>query len=172
MIRTTFISNPRRNQVFAAKAAVVALLGLAITAISIPGMFLVSQPIFAYYGLPTANFTDSSTYRILIAIILTQMLNYALFPFAIAWLLRSAASAITVSLGIMWLPWMIGPIVPDVVKQNVLRYLPDVAANSLSGITKTDALQYLGHAPAVMVIATWLLGSLLAAAIVVNRRDV
>jgi ABC-2 type transport system permease protein len=172
MIRTTFIGNPRRTRVLAAKATVVALIGLMITAISIPGMFLVSQPIFAHYGLQTASFTDSSTYRILIAIILTQMLNYALFPFAIAWLLRGTASAITVSLGFMWLPWMIGPIVPDVVKHNVLRYLPDVAANSLSGITKTDAAQYLGHGPAVMVIAFWLVGSLLAAAIVLNRRDV
>ena len=64
------------------------------------------------------------------------MLNYALIPFSIAWLLRGAASAITVSLGFLWLPWMLGPVLPAWVKENVVRYLPDVAANSLSGITK------------------------------------
>jgi hypothetical protein len=172
MVRTTFIVTPDRNRVFAAKAIVVGLLGLAITAISIPGMFLVSQPIFGHYGLETASVTDSATSRILITIMLTQVLNYALIPFTIGWLLRSTASAITVSIGFLWLPWMLGPILPVWVKEHVLRYLPDVAANSLSGITKADAAQYLGQTPAIMVIALWLTGLLAAAAFVLNRRDV
>ena len=172
MIRTTFISNPRRTRVLAAKGTVVALLGLMVTAISIPGMFLVSQPIFGHYGLATANITDSSTYRILIAIILTQMLNYALLPFAISWLLRGTASAITVSIGFLWLPWMLGPILPDVVKHNVLRFLPDVAANSISGIYKVGTPQHLSQNPAMIVIALWLVGSLVVAGITLNRRDV
>ena len=46
MIRTTFIVNPRRSQVFAAKALIVTALSLVVSAISVPGMFLVSQPIF------------------------------------------------------------------------------------------------------------------------------
>lgn len=172
MIRTTFIGNPRRTQVFAAKATVVALLGLAITAISIPGMFLVSQPIFSAYGLPTASVTDGDTAGILAVITLTQVLNYVLIPFAIAWLVRSAATAITISIGFLWLPWMIDPIVPTWVKANVLRYMPDVAANSLSGITKSDAAQYLTNGPASAVIALWVVGLLLAAGVALNRRDV
>jgi ABC-2 type transport system permease protein len=172
MIRTTFIDTPQRLRVFAAKATVVALLGLAITAISIPGMFLVSQPIFAHYGLDTASIADGDTSRILGRIILTQMLNYAVIPFAIAWLLRGTASAITVSIGFLWLPWMLGPVLPLWVKENVLRYLPDVAANSLSGITKAGTPQYLSQTPAVMVIAIWVTGLLAVAAFVLNRRDV
>ena len=172
MIRTTFIDTPRRNRVFAAKTTVVALLGLVITAISIPGMFLVSQPIFGHYGLPTASVTDSATSRILLTIALTQALNYALLPFAIGWLLRGTASAITVSIGFLWLPWMLGPILPLWAKEHVLRYLPDVSANSLSGITKADAPQYLAQTPAIMVIAVWIVGALAAAAFVLNRRDV
>jgi len=172
MIRTTFIGNPRRLQVFAAKTTVVALLGLAITAISIPGMFLVSQPIFGHYGLETASITDSETYRTLGRIVLTQMLNYTLIPFAIAWLLRSAASAIAVSLGFLWLPWMLGPVLPTSVKESVVRYLPDVAANSLSGITKPGSAEYLSQTPAILVIAVWVVGLLAAASFVLNRRDV
>jgi ABC-2 type transport system permease protein len=172
MIRTTFIGNPRRTQVFAAKATVVSLLGLAITTITIPGMFLVSQPIFGHYGLETASITDSSTYGPLIAIILSQVLNYALIPFSVAWLLRGTASAITVSLGFLWLPWMLGPVLPTWVKENVLRYLPDVAANSLSGITEAGTAQYLGTTPAITVVAIWVVGLLAAAAFVLNRRDV
>jgi ABC-2 type transport system permease protein len=171
MIRTTLIGNPQRYQVLAAKGIVVALVGLAITAISIPGMFLVSQPIFSHYGLATASIADGDTSRVLSRIILTQMLNYAVIPFAIAWLLRGTASAITVSIGFLWLPWMLGPVLPLWVKENVLRYLPDVAANSLSGITKAGAPQYLSQTPAIMVIAIWVTGLLAAAAFVLNRRD-
>ena len=172
MIRTTFIGNPLRNRVFAAKTAVVALLGLAIVVMTIPVMFLVSQPIFAYYGLETASITDGDTLRTVLTITLTQGLIYTLIPFSIGWLLRGAASAITVAIGFLWLPWMIGPIVPVWVKQNVLRYLPDVAANSLSGITKADAPQYLSQTPAIMVVVIWLVVALLMSALVLNRRDV
>jgi ABC-type transport system involved in multi-copper enzyme maturation permease subunit len=172
MIRTTFIASPNRMQVFAAKATVVGLLGLVITAISIPGMFLVSQPIFRHYGLATASITDSDTYTILGRIILTQMLNYVLIPFALAWLLRSAAAAIAVSLGFMWLPWMLGPVLPLWAKENVVRYFPDVAANSLSGITKVGSPEHLSQTPAIIVIALWVTGSLTLAAFVLNRRDV
>lgn len=172
MIRTTFIGNPLRNRVLAAKAIVVALLGLTITVISIPLMFLVSQPIFGYYGLETASITDSDTFLTVFRIVLTQGLIYTLIPFAIAWLLRGTASAITVSIGFLWLPWMLGSIVPTWVQANVLRYLPDVAANSLSGITKSDAPQYLSQTPAIIVIAAWLVGGLLVSAVMLNRRDV
>src|SRR4051812_4469027 len=64
-VRTTFILNPQRRRVFAAKAVVLALLGLAITTIAIPGMFLISQPIFAHYGLETASITDHAAARYL-----------------------------------------------------------------------------------------------------------
>ena len=172
MIRTTFIGNPLRNRVFAAKTVVVALLGMAVAVMTIPVMFMVSQPIFAHYGLETASITDGDALRTVLTITLTQGLIYTLIPFSIAWLLRGTASAITVSIGFLWLPWMLGPILPDWVKQNVLAYLPDVAANSLSGINKTDVPQYLSQTPAIIVIIAWLVAGLLAAAVVLNRRDV
>jgi hypothetical protein len=172
MIRTTFIASPNRQRVFAAKTIVIGLLGLATTAITIPGMFLVSQPIFAHYGLETASITDSAAYTILVKLVLTQTLNYVLIPFAIAWLLRSAAAAIAVSLGLMWLPWMLGPVLPIWVKENVIRFLPDVAANSLSGIIEVGSPDYLSQTPAIIVIALWVTGLLALAAFVLNRRDV
>lgn len=172
MIRTTFIDNPQRTRVFAAKTAVVALFGLTIAVLTIPVMFMVSQPIFAHYGLETASITDGDAFRTVMTITLTQGLIYTMIPFAIGWILRGTASAITVSLGFLWMPWMLGPVLPDWVKANIIAYLPDVAANSLSGIYKPDTPQYLTQGPAIAVIVIWLAGSLLAAAFVLNRRDV
>jgi ABC-2 type transport system permease protein len=172
MIRTTFIGNPRRVRVLAAKATIVAGLGLAISAIAVPGMFLLSQPIYRYYGLPTASITDDAAVRLLIVNVLAQGLIYTLIPSSIAWLLRGTASAITVSLGFLFLPWMLAPIVPIWAQQNLFRYLPDMAANTLSGMTETDASTHLTQTPAIAVIAVWLVGMMAAAAFVLNRRDV
>jgi ABC-2 type transport system permease protein len=172
MVRTTFILTPRRHRVFAAKAAVLAMLGLAITAIAIPGMFLVSQPIFRHYGLETASVTDHDAARYLITGVLLQGLICTLIPFSFAWLLRGTASAITTSIGFAVLPWMLTPLVPLWVKENAFRYLPDNAKDRLLGVLKPDAATYLGQTTAIIVIATWIIGLLVTAAVVLNRRDV
>jgi hypothetical protein len=172
MIRTTFIVTPQRNRVLAAKAIVVGLLGMGISMIVIPGMFLVSQPIYGHYGLETASVTDSDAARFLIIASLLQGAFHALIPFSIAWLLRSTAAAITVSLGFSVLPWMITTMVPLWVKENVLRYLPDNAKDSLIGQLEPGAALYLGDTAAIIVIAAWIVGLLGAAAFTLNRRDV
>lgn len=171
-IRTTFIVNPRRSQVFAAKALIIATLSLVISTITLPVMFLASQAIFRHYGLPSVSITDSDASRMLIAYTVSQALVYTLIPFAIAWLLRSAASAIAVSFGFIFLTSVISPLVPVWIQQNVLRYLPDVATDSLSGLLESDATTHLTQGSAIAVIAIWLVGMLAVASYVLNRRDV
>ncbi len=171
MIRTSFIVNPRRNQVFAAKATIVTLLGVAISAITIPGMFLISQPIYRFYGLETDSVTDHDAARFLIIAGIMDGL-FILIPFSFAWLLRGAASAITISLGFAVLPCMLTPIVPLWVQENMFRYLPENARDGLIGVLKIDAPTYLHQTPAIIVVALWFAGSVAAAAVTMNRRDV
>jgi hypothetical protein len=172
MIRTTLIVNPQRNRVFAAKATVVSLLGTALSAVAVPGMFLVSQPIFAAYGLETASVTDSDTIRFLLVGGLLQGAVYTLIPFSIAWLLRGTASAITVSIGLFFLPWMLAPLLPLWIRENVLRYFPDSAKDSMMGMLKPDAPTYLADGPALFVITIWIVVAIATAAFTLNRRDV
>lgn len=172
MIRTTFIVNPRRGQVFAAKAVIVTTLNLAVSVIALPGMFLASQAIFNHYGLPSASITDDDAARMLIVYTVLQALVYTLLPFAIAWLLRSAVSAIAVSFGFIFLTSVLSPLVPVWVQQNIFRFFPDIAADSLSGLTQGNAATHLAQGPAIVVVAVWLVGMLAAAALVLNRRDV
>jgi hypothetical protein len=172
MVRTTFIVSPHRNRVFAAKAIVTGLLGLAVSAIVFPAMFLICQPIYSHYGLESASVTDSDAVRFLLIASLLQGPWHALVPFSFAWLLRGTASAITAALGFHVLPWMITTMVPLWVKENVLRYLPDNAKDSLIGQLEPGASLYLGHTAAVIVIAAWIVGLLAAAAFTLNRRDV
>jgi ABC-2 type transport system permease protein len=172
MIRTTFIVNPRRTQVLAAKATLVGALSLVVSAIAVPGMFLVSQAIFGHYGLATASITDGDTTRLLLVYTVSQGLVYTLIPFAIAWLLRNAASAIAVSIGFIFLTSVLSPLVPVWVQQNVFRYFPDLATDSLSGSSYSNPATHLTQGPALAVVVIWLVGMLAAAAFVLNRRDV
>jgi ABC-2 type transport system permease protein len=172
MIRTTFIVNPNRTRVFAAKALLVAMLGTVIHVISVPTMFLAGQAIFGSYGLETASITDSDASRTVSVIALVSALTFTLIPFSIAWILRGTASAITASIGFYFLPAMTAPLLPSWIQENVIRYLPDIATDSLSGLTPPDSLTYLSQTPAIIVVVIWLVGSLATGAIVLNRRDV
>lgn len=172
MIRTTFIVNPHRIRVGAAKALIVGLLGVAIHAIAVPGMFLVSQAIYGAYGLETASVTDNQAARFLLVVALVVPLTYTLISLSIAYLLRGTAVAITAAFGFIFLTSNMGPLLPAWVQQHVFRYLPDIANNSLSGFTPPGDVTYLSPLPASIVVVTWLVGSLAAAAFVLHRRDV
>jgi hypothetical protein len=172
MVRTTFIVNPRRFQVFAAKAIVLALVGLGTTLIAIPGMFLIAQPIYRHYGLESVSITDHEATRYLITAVILQGLICTLIPLSFGWLLRGTASAITTSLGFAVLPWTLTPIVPLWVKENVFRYLPDNAKDRLLGVLKSDADTYLGQTTAIIVVAAWIIALLVTSAVAMNRRDV
>jgi ABC-type transport system involved in multi-copper enzyme maturation permease subunit len=171
-MHTTFIGNPRRLEVLAAKTLIVGAIGLTVGAIVVPGMFLVGQAIFASYGLETASITDSGVTRFLTVYGLGQATVYTMIPFSIAWLLRSTATAITASIGFLLLPFMLTAVVPAWVQANVLRYMPDVAVDSLAGYTDSGATTYLSQAPAIAVVIIWHVGLLIAAAVVLSRRDV
>jgi ABC-2 type transport system permease protein len=172
MIRTTFIVNPDRVRVFVAKALIVGLLGIAIHAIAVPGMFLASQAIYGSYGLETASVTDSQAARFLLVVALVVPLTYTLISLSIAYLLRGTAVAITAAFGFIFLTSNLGPLLPAWFQQHVYRYLPDIANNSLSGFTPPGDVTYLSPLPATIVVVAWLVGSLAAAAFVLNRRDV
>jgi ABC-2 type transport system permease protein len=172
MIRTTFTINPQRTKVFAAKATIVGALGIVVHAIAVPGMFLASQAAFGAYGLETASITDSDATRFAIVITCVSSLAFTLIPMSIAYLLRGTASALTTSIGFFVLPSMLSPLLPAWVQQNVFRYLPNIATDSLSGFTPPDAAVHLNQTAALIVIGFWIVGSLLIAATVLNRRDV
>ncbi len=170
-IRTTFIVNPHRIRVWGTKAIIVGLVGIGVHAIAVPGIFLGSEAIYGSYGLETTSVTDSQATRFLLVVALVVPLTYTLVPLSFAYLLRGTAVAITVAIGLLFLPFMLAPLLPAWVQQHVLRYLPDVATDSLSGLTPPDAVTYLSQLPVSTVVVTWIVGTLAAAAVVLARRD-
>lgn len=172
MIRTTILLNPRRIRVLAARAMIVGAIGLAISAITIPGMFLINQAILGSYGFETYTLSDAGVARVLIVYVIARGLINTLVPFSIAFLMRGAVSAITTSIGLFALPVLLAPLLPVWIQQNILQFSPDMVIDSLAGITPIDGTTYLSETPALFVVVIWIAGSLLAAAFVLNRRDV
>lgn len=75
------------------------------------------------------------------------------------------------SIGFLFLPSMLSSLVPAWIQQNLLSYLPDAAAFSLGGMIEPDVPIYLEQTPAIISLAIWLTVSLVAASIVLHRRD-
>jgi ABC-2 type transport system permease protein len=171
MIRTTFIATPQRVKVLAAKAVIVGVLGIIISAIITSGMILVSQAIFGSYGLETASLGDSEAVRLLVVYSIVPGLIYTLIPFSIAFLLRGTASAITASIGLFFLPFMLSALLPTWVQENVFRYFADIAMDSLAGLTSSDSTMHLNDGPAIAVIIAWLAAGLVLASVTLKRRD-
>jgi ABC-2 type transport system permease protein len=172
MIQTTFVLNPRRIRVLAARAIVVGAIGLAVSAITIPGMFLINQAILGTYGLETYAFSDAEVARVLIVYMIARGLICTLVPFSIAFLMRGAVSAITTSIGFFSLPVLLAPLLPVWIRENILKFSPDMTIDSVAGITPLDTTTYLSETSAIFVITCWVVGSLALSAFVLTRRDV
>jgi ABC-type transport system involved in multi-copper enzyme maturation permease subunit len=171
MIRLTLATTPRRGRVLAAKALVVTALTLAVGLVTSFASFFIGQAVLSAYDTPTASFSDPDARRAVIAAWLTSPL-WPLIGLAIAGILRSTASAITTVMSIIFVPSFFGALLPDVVQEYVLKYLPGNASDTLLMSSDTDSLTYMEPAMAVIVLVLWLAGFLGVAYLLLVKRDV
>jgi ABC-2 type transport system permease protein len=91
---------------------------------------------------------------------------------ALGFLVRSTAGAVATVMGIMFVPAILGGMLPDWWQEHVLRYLPNAAIDSLAQAAPPEgSLTYLPPAQATAVLAVWLLAFLGAAHLSLTRRD-
>jgi ABC-2 type transport system permease protein len=177
MIRLTLTATPHRGRVLLAKVLIIAVVTIVLGFISVIVSFLLGQAIFDANGLQSTSLTDSGTWRAVVGLGLTA----AVFPLigaALAVLFRSTAAALATVLAIVFTPAIFGQMLPAWWQENVLRYLPDRAVDSISighlfseGGAFTFA-QYLDLRTGIVVTIVWLALFLGAATIALLRRDV
>jgi ABC-2 type transport system permease protein len=170
MIRTTLTAIPDRMRLLLAKAAAVTLLTTVAGVIVTACMYGGSHLVYAHYGLPTADLWSAESLRVLTAGAFTT----ALFPviaLCITVFTRSTAPALTTVLVMMFLPSMIGGVLPKWWQEHVLVLLPGIASDALSvgHITGTD--DYLHPATAAVIVVAWFAGSMIAAITTLAKRD-
>ena len=170
MIRLTLTATPRRGRLLLAKALAVAAVTLIAGSIAVIAMFLTGQAIYASYGLDTASPFELDVLRTLAA----TGAMFTVFPVlavALAVQLRSAAATITAVLALVFVPAVVGALLPSWFQDHVVAYLPAPATDSVSISHLEGADAQLSAGVALVVLVGWLAAFLIAAHVVLEKRD-
>ncbi|HEX4791641.1 MAG TPA: ABC transporter permease [Actinospica sp.] len=176
MIRLTFAAMPRRTAVLAAKAVLVSGLTLfAGTAAVLASVFtarsvMPGRGFTAAHGYPPLSLADGSVLRAAAGSVLYLVL-IGLLSLGIATLVRDAAAAAGVVLGVLYLSPILAAVVTDPAWHNRLeRYLPMNAGLAVEATRNLAALP-IGPWAGLGVLAVWAAGSMLAAGLALRLRD-
>jgi ABC-2 type transport system permease protein len=172
MIRQTFTTTPKRGRVLLAKALVITIASLVLGTIVTLASFYTGQFIFEAYDMNTVSLSDGDARRTILTMIATTPM-FPLMGVAAAFLLRSAAGAITLILGLLFVPSMFGGLLPRRWQEDVMAFLPGSLADSLAfHHIDSDNPLYADPAIAAVGVIAWIVASLGLALIVLNKRDV
>ncbi|MBN6037857.1 hypothetical protein [Amycolatopsis sp. 195334CR] len=150
MITVSLAITARRGRFLAAKVLVAVAVAAVGGLVCVLAAFGVSQGVFAGAGVPSAGIGDPGVLRILLGWVL-QMMLFSLLGVLVAVLLRSAAGAIATLLGLVYLPAILGPMLPEWVHTYVLRFLPSATADAFTG----NGANNLPLWAAGLVMAAW-----------------
>ena len=171
MIRVTFAADPRRRIVLIAKAAAVTAVVLAIGVATAAASYVIGRSL-----LTGGGFTAANGYPVRgIADVLRPVGGTGLYLAALALLclaagaiLRHAAGTITAILGLLFVPLLAGPLLPENIGDQVLRLGPMTAGLAIQRtIERSDSVPIapwagLGvawlWAAVALAIALWLIG--------------
>ncbi len=176
MIRSTFSAVPRRLPAFFAKLIVLFSISFVVTLVGVALSYLVTIPF-----VPQAvDLADGDSIRVLVGAAL-YVATIAALSLGIGTLLRSTAGSIFTVMGLLLVVPNILAIVTafsdNVVIEAIYKYLPSLAGQQLmamggidpmTGAMATDGLSPWGG---YWVLVAWTVAVLLAAAVVLKRRD-
>lgn len=170
MIRLTLTATPRRGRVFIAKLLLTALVTLVAGSITMLGMFAVAQVVNGAYGRPVVDIGDPGVARLILGMSLTAPF-FPVIGLALGVLMRSTAGAITAVLGLIWLPTILGEILPLWWQTNVISLLPGTAVDSFTIAHLIDEPFHRDPLVGLAIAGAWLIAIVGAAYIAFIRRD-
>jgi ABC-type transport system involved in multi-copper enzyme maturation permease subunit len=169
-IRPTFVAHPRRRTVLSAKVAIVGGLVLGVGAAATVVAFYVGQAILhgngftADNGYPAATLSDESVLRT-VAMVAVYPAVLALLSVAAAVIVRHTATAISVLLGLLLVPFIVGALLPEELGEAIQE------ASPMAGLAAQEQGAPIGPWAGFAVTAAWAIASLLAALWLIRRRD-
>jgi ABC-2 type transport system permease protein len=170
-IRATFAANPRRRAVLAVKSALVGGLVLAVAALTVVVAFYLGQAIlhtrgYTYdNGYPAASLADADTLR-KVALATAYLPILAVFSLAAATIVRSTAAAISALVGLLFVPFIVGGLLPEHLGHAIAK------ASPMAGIAAQEHGAPISPWAGFGVTAAWGVSALVVALWVVARRDV
>jgi ABC-2 type transport system permease protein len=173
MIRTTFAAMPRRWTVLVAKAAVLTGLVLAVSLVTVAASLLVGRLLLAGNGVSAAHVSLAyePTVRAAVGSVLYLVL-IGLLTLGVATIVRDSAAATGAALGILYVPPVVALFLgSDPAWQRwVERYTPTNAGLTILNTTGLRG-EVIGPWAGLGVLAAWAAAALLAAAVLLRRRD-
>jgi ABC-type transport system involved in multi-copper enzyme maturation permease subunit len=182
MIRTTFLANPRRRTVLAAKAAVVGATVLGVGLVASLASFFAGQSILPGNGFTTANgyppasLGDGPTLRAVVGSALYLAL-LALLSLGVGAVLRHTAGAVSTLLGLLFVPLIALTFLPDNLWKPVQRFAPMTAGLAVqSTVGSLELIAGRAGEPispwaGLGILCAYAAVALLAAFGLINRRD-
>ena len=176
MIRTTLAAMPHRPAVLAAKASVVGATVLTAGSIAVLGCVLAGRLLLpgngftGEHGYTALSLADGPTLRAAAGSILYLVL-IALLSLGIATIVRDAATAIGVVLGLLYVFPIITALVSDPHWQRHLQQIgPMTAGLAVQATANLDSLP-IGPWAGLGVLTAWAGGALLAGGVLLKLRD-
>lgn len=177
LIRSTFTATPARGTVVAAKAtvvtAVVLFLGTAacVTSFYVGQWLLRGNGYTAEGGYPAATLADGVTARAVFGSALYLGL-IGVLSLGIGAIVRHTAGAVSVVLGVLFVPQLMIGLLPDDVADVIQNVAPMPTGLSLQQTTGRDYTSPIGPWAGLGVATAWAGASLLVGLWLVRRRDV
>ena len=173
IIRTTFTASPHRGRVLVAKAVVVAGVAFVTGTVAAVAAFLVSQPLLRENGFvppayPRVSLWDPPVARAVVGTGLVLAL-LAVLALALGASLRHGAAAITLVIALVVLPFIIGPFL-TLDGEAWLKRVTPVAGLAIQQ-TRDRFDNVIGPWPGIAVLGAWVVVALVAAIVLVRRRD-
>ena len=173
IIRTTFTASPHRGRVLIAKAVVVAGVAFVTGTVAAAVAFLVSQPLLRANGFvppayPKVFLWDAPVVRAVVGTGLVLAL-LAVLALALGASLGHGAAAITLVIALVVLPFVIGPFL-TLDGEAWLKRVTPVAGLAIQQ-TRDRFDDVIGPWPGIAVLGAWVAVALVAAVVLLRRRD-
>jgi hypothetical protein len=175
-IRATLAAIPRRGVAFGAKAAVVAATALALGTVTSVLSFQIAQPLMHDRGYnppayPRVSLTDAAALRAVLgtALFLTFL---ALFALGVATIVRHAAAAMTVVVGLVLAPTVVLGFLSEGWIRDLFQWISPVAGLSIQVTRERWDNPPFGPWVGLGITAAWAIAALIIGAWMWNRRDV
>lgn len=170
MIRATFAAVPQRGTLLTAKALVLFAVTLVVGVLASFAGFFTAQVILGTYADAdlTASIGDAGALRgVLGAGVFLALMG--LLGCAIGAVVRRSAGAITALFGLTFLLPGLMQLLPDVIKDNVAKYLPSSAGSAM--YSQFQRLDALSPGAGLLVLCAYALVGLGIATVILRRRD-
>jgi ABC-2 type transport system permease protein len=170
LIRSTFAAVPQRGMLLTAKALVLFAVTLAVGISASFVAFFATQAILSTYAGAhlAASITDPGALRTVIGAGLFLALM-GLLGCAVGAVLKRSAGAITALFGLTFLLPVLMQLLPAVIKDNVMKYLPSEAGSAI--YQQIQQPNTLTPAAGLAVLCAYALGALTIASALMRHRD-